>query len=346
MFLLKNTTMNNNVNNSVPTISIIVPIYNVEDFLARCIESILSQTYQNWELILVDDGSNDASPQICDKFAKKNCQIKVIHKSNQGVSKARNSGLNIARGKYICFIDSDDVIDSCFFETLLPFIQQEADCIVYGYDRIHNGKLETFLLPNQEAIIFKDIEKEFFIFNLKYYNLFVPLWNKVYKRSIIEFYKLRNEENISINEDLIFNQKFFHYLKTFSYIDKPLYHYTLFSTPNCLSKRICDPEILLQVSGIIEQTDFQASTNRNLSLFDKFFYWDFLRLSFLNSFLLPEYSIQKRLKMINIFVSHVKYDPDYKQYLKTLGKVKAFIYSWKSKYLIYLYHTIYKIIKQ
>lgn len=345
MYLLKNIIMNKNVN-CTPTFSVIIPIFNVEKFLSKCIESILSQSYPNWELILVNDGSSDKSPQICNTFASKDSRIKVINKSNQGVSKARNSGLDIARGKYICFVDADDIIAPTLFETLLPFTKKEIDCVVYGYDRIHNGKLEEFVLPDKRTTDIESTYLDSFIWELKYYNLFVPLWNKVYKRNIIECHKLRNEKDISINEDLIFNQQFFHYIKTASYINLPLYHYTLFSTNNCLSKRFCDPQILLQVSDVIKQTNFQDSSFTKLALFDKFFYWDFLRLSYLNSFLLPQYSRHDRLKIINIFLSHIRQDSDYKQYLTTLGKVKSFIYQWKSKYLIYLYHITYQTIKK
>ena len=91
-------------------ISIIVPIYKVEKYLSRCIDSILAQTYKNLEIILVDDGSPDKCPEICDKYAKEDSRIKVIHKKNGGVSSARNAGLDVATGKYIFFVDSDDII--------------------------------------------------------------------------------------------------------------------------------------------------------------------------------------------------------------------------------------------
>lgn len=125
--------------NEALKISVIIPVYNAEIFLSKCIESVLFQSYQNWELILINDGSTDNSSQICDFYVLKDNRIKVIHKQNQGVSAARNSGLDVAVGEYICFIDSDDVIDLRLFEIVLPFIDKQIDCIVYGYDRIHKG---------------------------------------------------------------------------------------------------------------------------------------------------------------------------------------------------------------
>lgn len=337
--------MSKNIN-FIPTFSIIIPIFNAEKFLAQCIESILAQSYSNWELILINDGSSDKSSQICDIFAHKDSRIKVIHKLNEGVSKARNSGLDIAHGKYICFVDADDIVDPSLLEVLLPFTKKEIDCLVYGYDRIHNGNLEKFILPDKGTVEIQESYFDLFIWKLKKYNLFVPLWNKAYKRSIIEDYNLRNENDISINEDLIFNQRFFHHIRTSTYINLPLYHYTLFSTENCLSKRICDPQILLHVSEVIQKSDFHNSSCKELASFDKFFYWDFIRLSYLNAFQLPQYNFHDKLKIITIFLSLTKKDPDFKLYIANLGKIKSFIYQWKSKYFIYLYHTIYQAIRK
>ena len=102
-------------------ISIIVPIYNVELYLEKCIESIINQTYKNLEIILVDDGSTDSCGKICDEYAKKDNRIKVIHKINGGLSDARNKGMEIAKGKYIGFVDGDDYVASDMYETLYKF---------------------------------------------------------------------------------------------------------------------------------------------------------------------------------------------------------------------------------
>lgn len=107
-------------------ISIIVPIYNVEAYLERCVKSILNQTYRNIEVILVDDGSLDSCPQMCDEFAKKDCRVKVIHKLNGGLSDARNAGVRIATGDYVGFVDSDDWIDEDMYETLLRLAEESG----------------------------------------------------------------------------------------------------------------------------------------------------------------------------------------------------------------------------
>ena len=102
-----------------PLISVIVPIYNVEKYLARCVDSIVNQTYKNLEIILVDDGSPDRCPQMCDDYAEKDSRIKVVHKKNGGLSDARNAGMAVATGEYISFIDSDDWIDLETYDLVL-----------------------------------------------------------------------------------------------------------------------------------------------------------------------------------------------------------------------------------
>lgn len=112
-----------------PKISIIVPVYNVEQYLENCINSVLNQSFRNFQLILVDDGSKDSSGEICDRFVQKDSRVKVIHKSNAGVSAARNAGIDIATGQFICFIDSDDWIESEYLQKIVDEIYLLAELI-------------------------------------------------------------------------------------------------------------------------------------------------------------------------------------------------------------------------
>ena len=115
-------------------ISIIVPVYNVEKYVAECIESIIKQTYQNLEILLIDDGSTDNSGKICDKYAEKDKRIKIIHKENGGVSSARNLGLDLAQGEYIAFIDSDDFVSNKYIESLYSAIEhKDAEIVLSKY---------------------------------------------------------------------------------------------------------------------------------------------------------------------------------------------------------------------
>ncbi len=126
----------------MPKLSIIVPIYKVEKFLPKCIDSILLQTFQDFELILVDDGSPDACPEICDMYKKRDNRIKVIHQKNAGVSVARNRGLEIAKGKYITFVDSDDYLDKNMYEVMICEMEAGVDIVICGYDYVdENGNI-------------------------------------------------------------------------------------------------------------------------------------------------------------------------------------------------------------
>ena len=165
-------------------ISVIVPIYNTEKYLARCIESILCQTYTNLEIILVDDGSTDKSGDICDFYARKDNRVKVVHKENGGAAAARNFALNMVTGQYIGFVDSDDTVEKDFFELLYDLIcQYDADISMVAYREIEMGekiaklKDKSLIVMNQKQAV-----KEL-LFDRKIQNY---VWNKLYKRKIFE----------------------------------------------------------------------------------------------------------------------------------------------------------------
>ena len=107
-------------------ISVIIPVYNAEKYLNRCLDSVLNNTYKNLEVILVDDGSTDMSGRICDEYAKKDCRIRVLHKENGGTARARNTGLKIAKGDYIAFVDNDDFVHPCFYEYMLSSMESSS----------------------------------------------------------------------------------------------------------------------------------------------------------------------------------------------------------------------------
>ena len=146
-------------------LSIIVPIYNVEPYLRKCIDSILAQTFTDFECILVDDGSPDNCPTICDEYAKKDSRIRVIHKENGGLSDARNAGLDIAQGEYIGFVDSDDyILEDMYSQMILKMDLYHADIVVCGIENIdENGNI----LENWQNLCGDSVyEKEEYINNL------------------------------------------------------------------------------------------------------------------------------------------------------------------------------------
>ncbi len=166
-------------------ISVIIPVYNVEKYLKICLESVLNQTYQNLEIILVDDGSKDKSGQICDEYSKKDERIKVIHKENGGLSDARNVGIENSFGKYICFIDSDDYIDVKFLENLYSIIKKyNADISVCCYKIVSENsdhlKVEEKREYSEEVWNNEQSYKELLLFGkLENY-----IWNKLFKKSL------------------------------------------------------------------------------------------------------------------------------------------------------------------
>ena len=205
-------------------ISVIIPIYNVEKFLRGSVDSVLNQTYKNLEIILVDDGSKDSSGNICDEYAKKDNRIKVVHKENGGLSTARNAGLDVATGKYVMFIDADDLYEENSCEVLYNEIEKRnADIVVGNYIHItHEGEkwpeplFDTNIYDNFKLSI-EDFEKSFFVMNS-------VVWNKIFKRSFIEEQKLRFIPK-AIAEDAIFSTYCYVHTDNIYYIKDVVYNY-------------------------------------------------------------------------------------------------------------------------
>ncbi|EOS8043420.1 glycosyltransferase, partial [Enterococcus faecium] len=176
-------------------ISIIVPVYKVEPYLRKCVDSILAQTFTDFEVILVDDGSPDNSGKICDEYASKDSRVRVIHKKNGGLSSARNAGIDVARGKYLGFVDSDDYIEKDMYELLYDnIVKEQADLSICGvYDLYANR--EPKILKTQYMVLSK-IEAMKMILEAKVVS--VQAWNKLYKKEIFD--TIRYPEGV-ITED-------------------------------------------------------------------------------------------------------------------------------------------------
>jgi glycosyltransferase involved in cell wall biosynthesis len=207
-------------------ISIIVPVYNVEKFLPKCIESIVNQTYTNFELILIDDGSTDNSGNICDLFAENDNRIKVIHQNNAGVSTARNNGIKEARGDYICFVDADDWIEEDYLAHFTAKIQEkDYDIIITGYfyDYVKTGEKKMYFLSAQDTN-----NKEGFVEiipQMEENNLLGSVWSKLFKKDIIKNNNLSFEINISYSEDTIFCWNYLFFINSIALVDYVGYHY-------------------------------------------------------------------------------------------------------------------------
>ena len=193
----------------MPNISVIVPIYRVEQYLSDCVESVLSQTYSDFELILVDDGSPDRSGAICDTFAEKDSRIRVIHKENGGLSSARNAGLDIAQGKYVYFLDGDDTIHPELLSRVLPYLEDGADLVAFHFQWVYpDGKTEPCLYHENGSFACSSQEDRvrFIIEKLLMEQIGWEACTRVFRREKIESYKLRFEDNRRIfAEDLYFS---------------------------------------------------------------------------------------------------------------------------------------------
>lgn len=190
----------------IPDVSIIVPIYNVEKYLRCCIDSILSQTFISFELLLIDDGSTDASGAICDEYALMDRRIHVTHQINRGVSAARNVGLDKSVGKYVCFVDSDDWVTSDYLATLMEQVQG-FDVLFFGFFLRYNDESSMSLSLRRQCAV-NEIEKEQLMLSLckndAGYNVLGYTFDKIFRRNLIEKYNLRFDENICLGEDEIF----------------------------------------------------------------------------------------------------------------------------------------------
>lgn len=203
-------------------VSIIVPVYKVEEFLPNCVDSILAQTYGDFELILVDDGSPDQCGAMCDSYAKKYKQVRVLHKENGGLSSARNAGLEVCKGEYIAFVDSDDAISPYYLEVLLEeAIANNADIVQCEFEKSENIPVWTKPREYQRIIrVGDEIEDNMFIND-------VPItvaWNKLYKRKIFLDLGLRYPIG-RIHEDMFLTPKILYYAERMVIIDEPLYFY-------------------------------------------------------------------------------------------------------------------------
>ena len=218
----------------MPKISIIVPVYKVENYLSQCVDSILNQTFADWECILVDDGSPDGSGVICDEYAQKDTRIHVIHKENRGVSSARNTGLSAAQGEYIYFIDSDDYVEREALELLLSKAKQsEADIMVHGIvnDYIYKQSstaVKYVSLPEKDYSTILEMADR--------WGLLKGPVNKLFKNSIIKNKSLRFDESISYGEDTKFTFEYLVHCHSIAFVPRHLYHYCFRNKDSLTSK--------------------------------------------------------------------------------------------------------------
>ena len=202
-------------------VSVIVPVYNASDYLDECLQSIVSQTHTDMEIILIDDGSQDISGEICDRYKEMDDRIIVIHQNNHGVSNARNKGLEIASGQLITFVDSDDTIDRELISILYrDLMNDQADIAICSYRTFGENRSEAIGNSGRKYVFSIDVAIDHLISG-KYF--IGGLWSKLYKSDIIRDIQL--DEEIRINEDVLMNYHVFHNAQKVLFHDLCLYNY-------------------------------------------------------------------------------------------------------------------------
>lgn len=261
-----------------PLVSVIVPVFNTKQYLDRFLESLTIQTFDDWECILVDDGSTDGSCSICREYAVKDSRFKVIRKKNGGVGSARNKGMEIAKGDWIYFSDSDDELYSDTIETLISLTSDDISLVMAGYDDIDfNGAQRNMPIPffietlNKEEAIRR-------LFTPKYYGYEGYLWCKLFKKKAINQHNLTFREDIAYNEDCLF---IMNYLllseKPIRFTSKSVYRYC-FNTTGAIGssktkfnkKFVSDFDVFIEMLTILRNVNYpkdiiNAVKNRAIS---------------------------------------------------------------------------------
>lgn len=264
-------------------VCIIVPIYNSERYLHRCIDSLLLQSFEDIEIILVDDGSRDNSGTICDDYALKDKRIKVIHQPNQGVSVARQTGLDNAKGKYVIHVDADDWIEPTAIELLYSKAKNDnADMVISDY-WIESDNQEPFLVKQN----FEETTSYQILLRLIKQELFGSCWNKLVKKEVIDHYHVKfHPTNITFCEDLLFNCKLLSHDIKVSHLNKAIYHYCTYNQnnlTNSLSVKRLESRIFVnsELEKMIDKDDVNVLFNQK---------YDVLK----EAFLLRQFSVLKQ----------------------------------------------------
>lgn len=218
-------------------VSIIVPVYNVEPYIEKCLVSILGQTYQNIEVIVVDNNTPDNSIRICEKYAEKDSRIKIINETEQGLSQARNAGMAHVNGEYICFVDSDDWIDPETIEESLKAIKAyQTDLVMWSYIREYDSRSAKKQLFKEDTVFSRDEIQNFLrrriigpykeeLRNPVMSDSFSTAWGKLYRTEIAKKYRFVDSGLIGTNEDGLYNLDYFSDINSAVYIDRYFNHY-------------------------------------------------------------------------------------------------------------------------
>lgn len=239
-----------------PELSVIVPAYNVDRFLSRCMDSLIHQTDERYEVIVVDDGSTDYTPQLCCKYSFVEPRFRFVRQQNAGVSVARNKGIELARGKYISFVDADDWVTPDYVATLLS-VQPDVDLLFFGNNQCKaDGTRQSFLPGETLATDVATIERTLYHMSVNdcWYEFFGYTWNKRFRRDIIMDHHIRFQEGLALREDELFTERYTRHIRSLATINAVIYNYR-FSYGGLTYRFHPGSEVLLLAQQLHEATE-------------------------------------------------------------------------------------------
>lgn len=320
-----------NVKKKKELISIVVPVYNVEKYLSECINSLISQTYSNIEIILIDDGSTDLSGNICDSYLQKDKRIKVIHKENTGLSDSRNIGINQSKGNLITFVDSDDVIDTNMIDVLYKNMQKEnADISIIAYSILTKSGCK-YPLSSNIYMILNSKDAIDYSYRMKYFS--TSTWGKLYKKKLFNDIKFPSKK---ICEDQYTTYKLFYKANIIVYESSPLYFY------RCRKSSIMNSKISSSFDCILSSKEILSFTKKNYKTLIESIIVNrlLMALCFYNNSILRNVFFTKYNKYVTLLIQKNKRILFNTKILSNLKKFQILIFL----YLKPLYIIIYKLL--
>lgn len=251
-----------------PKISIIVPVYNAEKYLRQCLDSILKQSFKDFEVLLIDDGSKDRSGKICDEYAEKDKRISVWHQENQGVSVARNVGLEHAQGEWIYFPDSDDIVVENALEIMMKMCVEDIDYVICGYEVYDEDGNCSYTIPERQERVISREDALMEMFASTDYRYQGYLWNKLFRASIIRDNNSRFVKGIKFNEDRLYNVEYLCRIKgNVAYTTVPVYHYVERSSSAMASlNQRFNPAFITDLEAFVKMGDVLRTSKLNETL--------------------------------------------------------------------------------
>ena len=224
----------------------IIPVYNAAKYLSECLESLIARNREDYEIILVNDGSTDNSAYICEQYSKEYKQILFYSKENSGVSDTRNKGIELSSGEYIAFIDSDDYVESGYIDTIISLLDYKADIYIYGYHEQNEKGIFTKIITQLESgmqVMDSTICENIFS------ELHYQVWNKIFKAEIVKKNGIKFDLNLRISEDLKFWVDYFYYISNLYIWNKPIYYYR-YNANGAVRKKSMD--VFKQINTVFE----------------------------------------------------------------------------------------------